>query len=685
MLTLEEFRESYINEEINASAVTDSRYPVEVFIDSSLDILEHDYSLVAGMQQCYFEFSKGNRAYKSMRIDAADLDLSTNTLNLLIADYNLGEMKNLTNDSIMSKTQLLLNYLENTFKGYFNDGEQSDPAVELAQNIKANISFVGQIHLFIVSTDRLSNSVKKLPIKKFEFGEIGIPVYVDVLDIEKIYKSRLAGFEKEDLVINCEDFGISGIPCIKANIETDQYESYLAVVPGEFLAAIYKEYGPALLESNVRSFLKFNGGVNKGIRDTILTEKSRFFTYNNGISTTAKAINPDTIDGMGMIKSFTNLQIINGGQTTATLAATSIKNNADLAGIYVQMKLTILKQENPDLIRNIARFANSQNQVKTADLNSSHPFYVRMEDYSRKIYAPISTGEIIQRLWFFERARGQYEQPLMQMTKKQRNDYKLIRPRNMKFTLTDLAKYINAADMLPHYVSWGGQVNAAHFHTNMLKQWEKNDSVFDEYYYKQLIGKKILYEYIGTIISAQDWYQERRAYRPQLIAYTFSKLVYEAKRINLTIDYQKIWDYQSVQPCLDEDIAAIAKIVFAVLYDEKRTVANIETYSKKEECWKIVQKRMYAISKGAEHALISHADIQVEKTRMKQVVNQNVDVINEIYVFNKGASFWNAVMNSRHNLTTEKQNALLAAIDYCNLMKMSLTEEELENLKGLEV
>lgn len=684
MFTLEEFRESYINEEINVSAVTDSRYPVEVFIDSSLDILEHDYSLVSGMQQCYFEFSKGNRAYKSMRIDAADLDLSTNTLNLLIADYNLGEMKNLTNDSIMSKTQLLLNYLENTFKGYFTDGEQSDPAVELAQNIKANISSIGQIHLFIASTDRLSSAVKKLPVKKFEFEDIIIPVSVDVLDIEKIYKSRLAGFEKEDLVINCEDFGISGIPCIKANIETDQYESYLAVVPGEFLAAIYKEYGPALLESNVRSFLKFNGGVNKGIRDTILNEKSRFFTYNNGISTTAKAINPDTINGMGMIKSFTNLQIINGGQTTATLAATSIKNNADLSGIYVQMKLTILKQEDPDLIRNIARFANSQNQVKTADLNSSHPFYVRMEDYSRKIYAPISTGEIIQKLWFFERARGQYEQPLMQMTKKQRNDYKLVRPRNMKFTLTDLAKYINAADMLPHYVSWGGQVNAAHFHTNMLKQWEKNDSIFDEYYYKQLVGKKILYEYIGTIISAQDWYQERRAYRPQLIAYTFSKLVYEAKRINLSVDFQKIWDYQSVQHCLDTDIASIAKIVFDVLYDEKRTVANIETYSKKEECWKIVQKRAYELSKGAESALISHADILVEKTRMKQVVKQNIDIINELYIFNKGAIYWTTILNSRDALSLEEKNALCAAVEYCNLMRMSLSESEVNIIKGIE-
>ena len=66
------------------------------------------------------------------------------------------------------------------------------------------------------------------------------------------------------------------------------------------------------------------------------------------------------------------MQIINGGQTTATLAATSIKYNADLSGIYVQMKLTVLKERDPDLVRYIATYANSQNKVKTADLNSSH-------------------------------------------------------------------------------------------------------------------------------------------------------------------------------------------------------------------------------------------------------------------------------------------------------------------------
>lgn len=682
MLTIEEFRESYINEEINAVAVNDSRYPIEVFIDSSLDILENDYSLISGMNQCYFEYSKGNRAYKSMRIDAADLDLSTNVLNLLYADYNLGEIKNLTNDSISTKVQLMLNFLENTFKGYFNDGENADPAVELAQNIKRNIGEVAQIHLFIVSTDRLSSSVKKLPVTKFVYENISVPVVVDVLDIEKIFKSRLAGFEKEDLIINCSDFGIDGVPCIKADIETDQYESYLAIVPGAFLADIYKSYGPALLESNVRSFLKFNGSVNKGIRETILNEKSRFFTYNNGISTTATAINPSDINEIGKITSFTNLQIINGGQTTATLAATSLKNNADLSGIFVQMKLTILKQSDPELIRNIARFANSQNAVKTADLNSSHPFYVRMEDYSRKIYAPLASGEIVQRLWFFERARGQYEQPLMQMTKKQSSDYKLVRPRSMKYTLTDLAKYENAANMLPHYVSWGGQVNAAHFHTSMLKQWEKDDAAFDEYYYKQLIGRKILYEHIGNVISDQLWYQEKRAYRPQLIAYTFAKLVYEAKKINVRIDYQKIWDYQSVNKCLNDDISAIAKLAFDVLYDEHRTIANIETYSKKEDCWKILQRRDYTISEKAEYAFISEADIQVEKTKMKKSNLINED-INELYIFDKGAMFWQSLLSTRTNLTEEETKALTSAIKYCNLVTMSLDLACIDVIKSI--
>jgi hypothetical protein len=384
-----------------------------------------------------------------------------------------------------------------------------------------------------------------------------------------------------------------------------------------------------------------------------------------------------------MITEFIDLQIINGGQTTATLAATNIKNNADLSGIFVQMKLTVLKEENPELIRNIATYANSQNKVKTADLNSSHPFYVRIEEFSRKVYAPLASGQLVQQLWFFERARGQYEQPLMQLTKKQRDDYKLVRPKNKKFTLTDLAKYMNAAYMLPHYVSWGGEVNAAHFHNNMVKLWEKDNSVINELFYKELIGKKIFFAYVEDVISAQEWYQEKRAYRPQLVAYTISKLVYEAKKAKRQINFRAIWDLQKVPDAYYEDVAAIGKLIFDVIYDENRSTANIETYCKKEECWNVVQKRNYELTDPIREVLISPADQAVEAVQAKQEQKEVNGLSDEISIFTKGSAYWESMITrgtAQMVLNPVESQMLQNAINYCNGIYPQLTKHQLKEI-----
>ena len=682
-MTLEEFRESYIND-INAEAVNTSHYPIEVFIDNAIDILKNDYSLITDMSQCFYEFTKGTKAYRNMRVDAAYLDLPSSTLNLLFAEYNESAIKTITNTFLETKSQLLLNYFENSLKGFFKDAEQADPAVQLARDIRLNVSYIYKIHLFIISTDKLSKAVKTLELPEYTYNGQTFKVELDVLDIEAIYKSKLAGFAKEDIIINCSDFGVEGIPCIKADIETEQYESYLAIVPGTFLAEIYKKHSAALLEANVRSFLKFNGGVNKGIRGTILNEKSRFFTYNNGISTTAKSITTVLHPQKGLlITSFTDLQIINGGQTTATLAATNIKYNADLSGIFVQMKLTILKDSDPELIRNIATYANSQNKVKTADLNSSHPFYVRIEDFSRRIYAPLASGQIVQQLWFFERARGQYEQPTMQMTKAQIADYKLVRPKDKKFTLTDLSKYLNAADMMPHYVSWGGEVNAAHFHNNMLKQWNKDNSVYNELFYKELIGKKILFAYIESVVSDQTWYQERRAYRPQIVAYTFAKLVQEAKKLKKAINFRQIWDAQRVLDVFENDVAGIAKLVFDTIYDDSRSTANIETYCKKEECWQIVSKKNYDLSDELIAVLLSPYEREIEETRAKKEQKFGDGIMTEVEIFTKGSQYWQSMIErgtAQDVLTAGDVVVLKAVINYCNGIYAQLSKYQVSEV-----
>lgn len=683
-MELMEFRQEFINEDVFAEAVNTNRYPEVVFIDHCVDILQNDFSLISEMNHSFFTFKEGTKA--GMHLDASYLDLAAGTLNLLIADFNEGEMANLTNTKIDLKTRLLLRYLEGALKGFFKDAEQSDPAVQLAREIRRNIDSIHTVHLFIISTDRLSTAVKTLELDDFTYGSYSFKVTLDVLDIEKIYRSKMVGFQKEDLVISCADFGFEGIPCIKADIETDQYDSFLAIVPGPFLAEIYKKHGPTLLESNVRSFLKFNGGVNKGIRGTILNEKSRFFTYNNGISTTAKSVVTKPSDKGLLITEFTDLQIINGGQTTATLAATNIKNNADLSGIFVQMKLTVLKDENPDLIRNIATYANSQNKVKTADLNSSHPFYVRIEEFSRKVYAPLASGQLVQQLWFFERARGQYEQPLMQLTKKQRDDYKLVRPKNKKFTLTDLAKYMNAAYMLPHYVSWGGEVNAAHFHNNMVKLWDKDNSVINELFYKELIGKKIFFAFVEDVISAQEWYQEKRAYRPQLVAYTFSKLAYEVKRAKRQINFRAVWDLQKVPDAYYGDLAAIGKLVFDTIYDDNRSTANIETYCKKEECWTIVQKKPYELTDTIREVLISPADQEIEKVQAKQEQKEVNGLSDEISIFTKGSIYWESMIargTDQQVLNPVEAQMLKNAVNYCNGIYPQLTKHQLKEISRI--
>lgn len=684
MITLEEFRERYINEEINMEALSSSRHEVDVFIESAIDILQNDYSLITEMRPCYFEFSNGNRAFKSMHIDAAHLDIQSNALNLLFADYNQDAIANITNEFINNKTQQLINFFENSLKGYFTGSEKSSDVYQLSEDIKKNITYISKLHLFIASTNKLSKSVKKIKLDKLVFNDKTYNVDVNILDIENIYRSRMAGFKKDEIVINCSDYGINGIPYIKADLGTKQYESYLAIVPGKFLSDIYKDYDSSLLESNVRSFLKFNGGVNKGIRATILNEKEKFFTYNNGISTTAESVTfGKDSDGTPIITSFNNLQIINGGQTTATLATTSIKNNADLTGIFVQMKMTILKEENPDLIRYIATYANSQNKVKTADLNSSHPFYVLIENFSRRIYAPKAPGSLIQQLWFFERARGQYDQPLMQMSKKESQDYKMIRPKDKKFTLTDLAKYENASNMLPHYVSWGGEVNAAHFHAGMKNQWNKDESVYNELYYKELIGKKILFSKIEKIVSDQLWYQEKKAYRPQIVAYTFSKLCQLVKKENKIINYKEIWDLQQVPDAFTSDIAGIAKLVFDCIYDENRSTANIETYCKKEECWNIVKEKSYQISKSLLNLLITINDRKIDEVYAKKELKFEKNITSEVEIFNKGSQYWKSVIERGRRqeiLNAKDEKSLITAVKYCDLVYVELTPKQLNDI-----
>ena len=640
-MDLMEYREYYVNH-VKATAIEEQRYAYEVFIDMVAEIMIDDWSLLSAIDQCHFSVSTGTRTFKSMLIHAGSIEISTNTVNLLFADFNADEVVNITNTGINSHCGHMISFVENAIKGYFAAGEQSNPAVQLGLDIQRNAGHIYKIHLFIISTNQLSRRVKSIDLDDVQIQGKTYKVELNVIDIEKIYNAQLATSEKEDVVINVSDFGINGIPCIRADIGTGRYEAYLAVVPGEFLSDIYKKLGPRLLERNVRSFLQLRGGVNKGIRGTILNERENFFSYNNGISTIAKSVNIEEVTGKGLcITSLTDFQIINGGQTTASLASASIKDNAPLNGIFVQMKLTVILEEGEEgdeFVRKTSQYANSQNKVTAADLVSNHAFYQRMEDFSRKLYAPPSRGLPYQTIWFFERSRGQYEQPKMKMTKGERATYERINPPKQRFDKKDLARYINSAEMLPHNVAWGGEVNAVRFQVEMEKQWKKDPAVFNEAYFRDLIAKAIMFISIRKSILHQDWYKERNGYLIQNVTYAFSKLIYEVQKSGMVMNYRHIWDKQELPTFLIEDIIKIAYITREVFF--RPNIGNVETYCKKAECWEEVRKLPCDLSVSTKAFLLNRDDVREEKIIAKKEQRFSDGISIEVEIFNFGEAYW---------------------------------------------
>lgn len=220
--------------------------------------------------------------------------------------------------------------------------------------------------------------------------------------------------------------------------------------------------GSRLLELNVRSFLQARGKVNRGIRDTILSDPGHFLAFNNGISVTAEELGVQrSSDGSLSIRSIKGLQIVNGGQTVASIHRAKNRDKADLSRIAVQAKITVVEPgHQDDLVPFISRYSNTQNKVNETDFSANHPFHVRIQKLSEQIWAPGETSR-----WFYERARGQWEVARARegTTPARVRAFDQKAPRKQKVDKTLLAKAVNAWSERPHVVSLGGQKNFVRF------------------------------------------------------------------------------------------------------------------------------------------------------------------------------------------------------------------------------
>lgn len=438
-----------------------------------------------------------------------------------------------------------------------------------------------------------NGNVKPLSLDNLNID--GVSISFSVWDMNRLYRCTTSGKMRETIEVDfSESYGLT-IPCIE-NTTSEKYNVYLAIISGDLLASIYAQHGPRLLERNVRSFLQAKGAVNKGIRDTLKKEPDMFLAYNNGISVTAESVEIIRDDnGKPSINKIRDMQIVNGGQTTASIfsAKKDKKTDADLSRVYVQMKLSVISsaQNMDEIVPKISAFANTQNRIQMADFSANDPFHRKIEELSRITWAPAQKGQKPKN-WFYERARGQYSDMLSKETTPLRR--KTFREQYPLFSKTDLAKYENTWDQLPFEVSEGAQKNFRKF---TIRLGERGNFTPDEKYYKRLIAKAILFRRTEKLVEAQKY----GGYRANIVTYTLAFLSYKTAQ---RIDLEAIWRTQALSTDLEENIISISKLVHRSITNPP-SGANIGEWCKKPNCWEEIKSLEYEITEALDKALLS--------------------------------------------------------------------------------
>ena len=388
-------------------------------------------------------------------------------------------------------------------------------------------------------------------------------VIVNTFDIEQLFYILHEGLTNDDIMIDFSKEIGQPLACLKASFEGSGYDAYLAAVPANILESTYEKYGARLLEHNVRAFLGVRGHetVNAGLRKTILEDPSSFLALNNGIVAIADEIElSKTSAGTLGIRSLRGFQIVNGGQTTASLHRAKRQDAAKLGDITVAAKIIKVERGNFDaMVAAVSRSANSQNPVQPADFSANDPFHIALERLANDTW--LNDGES---RWFYERARGGYAAFGGDM------------PIERRFTKTDTAKYLNAWDGFPYYVSCGNQKNFQHF-MQRLKEEHPEGLQLDANWYKAFIGKALVFRATQKIVQAKNF----TAYQESIVAYTVAMLAWETHGV---IDFDLLWSRQAISPELAVLIDHCAdQIDRALRFTAEGRLPG--EWAKRSECW----------------------------------------------------------------------------------------------------
>jgi len=575
-MNIKEFAQEFIDNVKLAVEMQGSDYDQELAA-SILEYME-DNGEVNAPEICTFQKTRSRITAYDYNDEAESLDL----FYLVKADTLLGKVNN-------NKVQQGYNYLMAFYREAMNgqlfkntEIEPNDEIVEVAKLVQSTKGQINQLRIYVL-TDGLTDPSAVPAAVESEDEEYVIEY--NVWDMQRVYQQHNLRAGKEKVEIDFPTTYNTELQCLKMSDQNLFVDAYLAIIPGITLAKIYKKYQQVLLEKNVRTFLQFKGRVNKDIRKTLRECPDMFFSFNNGISTTASEIETKEVDGMLYITRLYDWQIVNGGQTTASIAASLTDKEVDLSKVFVPMKISVIRdaEHDDEIIRSISVSANSQTAIKNSDFSANDSYLVDLERFSRSEWVPNGNNKPFCK-WYFERTRGQYLDQLAQLSGFNEKSFKIEYPKKQ-----NIAKYEAAWKQRPYDVCWGAEKNYKTFVADIKRE----KPTISALYYKKLIAKGILFNAIDAVVKAKNL----GGYKANMNAYLMAAISFLSEG-NLDLLY--IWEHQDVQPEVLSKIEQLVPLVWQHLTGGASggsQSSNVGEWSKKPDCWNKLKLKLGELDK----------------------------------------------------------------------------------------
>lgn len=524
-------------------------------------------------------------------------------LSLVTGILEIGEEPTIiSKDDVLDISKKGVNFFKSIAWIRANSKHQSE--VDLANQIqeKLRAKEIKKVRLVFLTNNLIEEKITNRLQGKVLFSVEDIDVTLDIWDLRR--RGNYVRSEDDFSIVSVDQFEEAPL-IVKANVHSDE-QGYVTSLSGLDIFNLYDTYRTDLLQQNVRVFLSATRKANKEMINTLRNEPQKFFFYNNGLSVTCSSVKIEN----ERIVAIKDIQIVNGGQTTATIHYAKKKyRDIDLSKVKVQVRLIEIEDKTnyEATVNKISVASNTQSVVTPSDFMSNAKIFTNLESLISTY--PINTG-IGDVFYFFERMKGQKKAAEMQrLTQQEKKAFQNMYPKSLTFSKLEFARWWNTYSLFPHVSAAGSEKQFKSFMNNIESR------IFTKQDYFEIVGFGRIFSRVRTVCGTANGKEF-----PSLIedsSVGMSTSIYASSVFHQLfgekIEYLDVFDNLFEENYFDEVFKEVIVKTWSLISDYGGT--SVQEQTKKIGCWEYVQKNIESYSQIKE----SYKSLQLRKRTRQEI------------------------------------------------------------------